>query len=110
LSTKVRRTLVRVHIRRRDAGEAIDLFAAQSTGVVDRLADTVLELIDTVGMAGDAPLSLVPIAGRQVMKHLDQAAGPELLHHLFLRERVGEKILDPGEPDLSGRFEAVEEG
>jgi hypothetical protein len=61
-------------------------------------------------MAGDAPLSLVPIAGRQVVEHLGQAAGLEFLDHLFLRERVGEKILDPGKPRLGGCGEAIEEG
>jgi len=59
---------------------------------------------------GKITLPLVPIAGRQVMEHLGQAAGLELLDYLFLRERIGEKILDPGEPDFGGRGEAIEEG
>ncbi len=39
----------------------------QGAGIVDRLANPVLELSDTVGMAGDASLPFVPVAGRQVV-------------------------------------------
>ena len=80
-----------VHVARCDAGEAIQLCAAER-GRIDRLADAILELADAIGNAGDAPLALAPVAGRKIVEHLDQAAGLKLLNdHLFLRERHREK-------------------
>ena len=45
---------------RRDAGEAIDLAAAQRLGVGDRGVDAAAELVDAVGQDGDAALAAAP--------------------------------------------------
>ena len=47
----------------RDADRAVRLGATQSRRVFDGAADAVSELTDAVGVAGDAPLTGLPIFG-----------------------------------------------
>lgn len=65
--------LVGLHAGRRDAGEAVELLAAERGGVFDRASDAVLELADTVRMAGDAALPHSPSRPPQVAQHLHEA-------------------------------------
>ena len=46
-----------VHALRRDAGEAVDLAAAERLGIGDRRVDAAAELVDAVGQDGDAALA-----------------------------------------------------
>ena len=45
---------------RRDAGQAIDLAAAERLGVGDRRVDAAAEFVDAVGQDGDAALAARP--------------------------------------------------
>ena len=109
LAAKVARSLSSVDTRRRDAGEAVHLLAAERGRVFDRLPDTVLELSDAVGMACDAALALRPVAGGEVMQHLNELMPVEPLAELGRGIRVGEQILHALEARLRRRLEAVEE-
>jgi hypothetical protein len=93
----------------RDAGQAVDPRAAEGGGVVDRPADPVLELADPIGVAGDAALAGRPIARRQVVQHLAEAALRQLLRELVLLVIVRKEVLHGAEPGAGGGRKAVEE-
>src|SRR3546814_18764345 len=60
---------------RTDAGHGVELRAAECPGVVDRLADAVLELADPVRQAGDAALAACPfVVVSDVIENTDTGA------------------------------------
>src|SRR5579859_3384076 len=63
---------LRMRAARRNAGEAVQLLAAERARVLDRAPDAVLELADALGVASDAALAGGPVAGRQVVQDLRQ--------------------------------------
>ena len=99
-----------VHARRRDAGEAVDLRAAERLPVADRGRDRGAELVDPVGQAADAALAARPVAGRQVEQRLREAVRRQRLGDDLGRVLVGAHVLDRREAVGGGRGEAVEEG
>jgi hypothetical protein len=73
------------------------------------LPDAVLELADAVGLNGVAAIARGPVAGRQVVQHLRQLRGVQLLGDLRRGRDVGEQVLDALEAGLGRGGEAVEE-
>ena len=94
---------------RRDAGEAVDLAAAERPGIGDRGVDAAAELVDAVGQHRDAALALAPVAGRQVEQHLRQSVLVEPGSDHLRRMIVGAEIFDALEACAGGGVEAVEE-
>ena len=93
----------------RNADQAVDLLAAEGGGVVDGLADAVLEFADAIRVGGDAALACGPVAGRQVVQDLGQAVALELVGQFVLVVGVGEQVLNALEAVLGSRCEAVHE-
>ncbi len=103
-----REHLVGIGILGRDAGEAVQPRDAEDARVLERLGDAVAELGHPVGMARDAALALVPVAGREVEEHdLDARVARRALEVRVL-PGVREVELDAPEPGLPRRVEALE--
>src|SRR5262249_32396669 len=94
---------------RGDADQAIELSALQDAGILDRLADAVLELALASRQAGDAALTVGPVAGRKVMQDLSEAVPGQRLGQGVLWIGIREEILDTAETGLGSCREAVHE-
>ena len=101
--------LGRGRILGRDAGQAVDLLAAQGARILDAAGDAGAELVLAVRQAGDAALTRCPVAGGQVVQRLDQIVLLQAGRELLLGVGIGEQKLDPGKPVGGSRREAVEE-
>ena len=84
-------------------GEAVDLLAVQRGGVLDGFGNAVAELAYPVGVAGDAALARVPVAGGQVVENLREAVGLESLGQRVGVVVIREKVLDATESGAGGR-------
>ena len=100
---------IRIGVLRGEAGQTIELPAAERPRIVDRSADSVLELARPIGQTGNAPLAALPVPGGQIMEHLGQPVLVEGVGQLLLWKRIGEHELDSGETVGAGGREAVEE-
>ena len=75
----------------------MDAGAAEVAGIVDRLADRILELALAVGEAREAALAVCPVAGRHVDQHLRHAGLVQPAPDRLLGVDVGEEDFDAGE-------------
>ena len=70
LATKVSAGLRPVHAGGQEAGHAVEALAAQRLGVGEGGLDRARDLGLAAGEGGQAPLALVPVAGRHVEERL----------------------------------------
>ena len=95
---------------RRLAGQAVELGHAQRMAIGHGLGHAGAELVHAVGVAGNAALARIPVAGRQVVQHDLQAVGVHALLDLFDRMGVGKQEFHGLEAGARRALEAVEEG
>ena len=82
---------------RHDAGEAIQLRAAERGGVLDGPRDALFELRDALRMTGNAAFAGPPVARGQVVEHLRQAVLVEPGAEVVDRMLVGKEVFDAAE-------------
>ena len=97
-----------IDIRRRDAGQAIDLRTIERLRVSDCCIDAFPEFLDAVGQHGDAALALAPVARRQVEQHLGKPVLLQPRRHHLRRMIIRADIFDGLEAGAGGRVETVE--
>ena len=107
-STKTSSSSAAVSARRRDAGQAIDLAAAQRLRIGDRRVDAFAELRRSGRAARRCRARPRPVAGRQVEQHLLQPVLLQPRGHHLRRMVVGADIFDRLEAGAGGGVEAVE--
>ena len=100
--------LIRFGVLRRDPGQAIDLLAPERGGIVDGLADAVLEFTDACRLAGIAAVAGAPVTRGQVMQDLGQLERLEFVRQLILVVGIGKQVFDAAESGLGGGVEPVQ--
>ena len=96
------------HACRRNAGEAVQLLAAEGLCVFDCATDTVLKLANPRRIAGNAALTRVPVACGQVVQHQRKPAAIQSLRDRVLVEGIGKLEFDPFKSRIGSSLEAVE--
>jgi hypothetical protein len=92
-----------------NADEAVQLRHFEDLGIVDRTADTFLELADAIRQAGNAAFAGFPVAGGQVVQHELQTVLLQALGQISDVVRIREQEFDGVKARVRCRYEALEE-